>query len=144
MSSKWNTNQKLQATPKVCKKTPPQIPLPLQPFQHWPLPAYASWSDSQTPFESLLTGCTVLVPDPVSNRHFGSIVGDRGTLVLTLQYRPLTDDFEFTIALFIGGFYVQEVSVVFDEPKAGIPFETQLFTWDVPGTPQYVEGKILS
>jgi len=144
MSTKWNNNQKLQPTPKVCKLAPPQIPLPLQPFQHWPLPAYASWSDSQTPFESHLTGCTILVPDPTNNRHTGYIVGDRGSLHLKLQHRPTTDDFVYTVALYIDDTYVQEVTVTFDYPKAGIPFETQLFTWDIPGTPQYVESKILS
>lgn len=144
MSTKWNNALRLQKTPKVCKKVPRPPPPETTTFHRYPLQAFATWSDSQTPLEQQISGLTTLEAFPDIFEHDGWIQGERASLHLVLLWNEITLQFLYTITLYIGGIPVKSVSVRFTDPPAALPFTAGLFTWDTPGLPEIVTSKIYS
>lgn len=135
MSSKFNFQQKLQKTPPVCKKPPPELPPALRHFSNYPLQAYASWQGHGSPISELVVGQTILNPFPWTNRHWGVITGNPYWLEILLQFNPTTRQTHYTVSLFDQTGILDQRTVTVDDPQPGLPYEIGLFTWeDVPPT----------
>ncbi len=144
MSTKWNNNQRLQKTPKVCKIPTAAAALNLAAFADYPLQAFASWKNPSSPLEAFITGSAVLEPIPMSNLHFGRIQGSTHALELDLIYIPLTRIFNYTVSLMLGAAVLTVRMVQFDDEHPKLPFVAGLFTWEHDGTSDVVHSKIYS
>jgi len=144
MSTKWNNSQNLQPTPKVCKKGPDSFPVGTFDFANYPLQAYASWVDPFSPLDAMISGQTILDPNPVLYLHFGTIEGDPNYLEIDLIWNPITEQFGLVVQLLLGLAVIDSVQVNFSEPRPGIPFETELFLFEDPAHTRRVQCKIMS
>jgi len=144
MSTKWNNKQKLQKTPKVCKKVPPPPGPPTNTFHHYPLQAYGYWRDRQTPLEQEISGYTTLAAFPTFNYHEGWIRATRAALLLHLQWTPHLLQFTYTVSLYINDVFAHSHFVDFTDPTDELPFMAGMFTWETPGLPELIRSKIYS
>lgn len=144
MSTKWNNNQRLQKTPKVCKKPPDPLPLPAQAFQRYPLQAFASWKDPFSPLDALITGNVLLAAQPSINFHAGIIRGSTHSLELDLEWRPVAKEFVYRISLLLGAIVLDDRTVIFTHPIDELPFVAGMFTWEHDGSTAVVRSKIFS
>jgi len=144
MSTKWNNAQKLQKTPKVCKKQPPAFPPEFDEFQYHTLQAFASWSNPFSPLDGEIAGMVQLHAVPESHLHFGRILGVTHDIELDLIYDPDNETFYYTISLMAGSTVIDQRSVEFTSPTATLPFVAGLFTFDNDGTTSTVKSKIYS
>lgn len=144
MSSRFNKNQALQPTPKICHKGPGGWKYYDFVFPVYPLQAYAYWTDPYTPLDASIAGQTILDPYPASNLHFGVITGDPNHLEIDLIYIPAIEEFTLTIQLMEGTTTLDSVQKIWNEPLPIIPWQTHLITWDPPYQSYYVECRIFS
>ncbi len=144
MSSKFNSRQNLQGTPKVCKKGPTTFPVGTFDFAKYPLQAFASWHDPFSPLDGAISGQTELTPFPGLDLHFGTIEGNPNYLEIDLIWNPLTNEFGLVVQLLLGLAVLDSVQVNFAEPQPGIPFETELFLFEDPTHSRRVQCKIMS
>lgn len=144
MSTKWNNSQKLQKTPKVCKKGPADLPENLRQFRYYPLQAYASWDDRSGTQFHIISGIAQLQPSPISLEHVGWIQGDPNALRLILQWNPVDEVFVYTVELYFLSSLQRSVSVTFSDPRPALPWIAGLYTWHDYDTNEHVESKIYS
>lgn len=144
MSTKWNNAQKLQKTPKVCKKQPPDFPPEFDLFNRYPLQCYVYWSQPFTPVDGSLAGWTTLQAYPESNLHFGSVAATDISIEVDLLYNDVTKVFTLTVQILHYPDILESRSVQFSEPPAKLPFEFGLYTWEPGETTATVRIKILS
>ncbi len=143
-SSKWNNSQKLQKTPKVCKKGPdPKDPNTMR-FHYYPLQAEADWTSGLSPVEASISGMTTLIAEPMNHRHMGTITSGHLSLELVLQWFPSTQSFTYTISLFVSSVFEDAVFVDFSNPPPEIPFRAGMYTWYDPATQTTVHSIIMS
>lgn len=144
MSTKFNNAQKLQKTPKVCKKPPLALPPSLESFYGYPLQAYASWTNPFSPLDGSIAGLVALKPNPPGNLHFGRIQGDPHSLEIDLSWDPNQLEFLLVLTLLLGMTVIDSRSRTFSNPTPELPFAAGMFTWTNDGTTVYADCKILS
>jgi len=144
VNTRWNNNLRLQKTPKVCKKQPEALPPDLKTFQHYPLQAFALWSNPFSPMDARVSGNTLMAAEPLANLHFGEIKGVNFNIELDLFYDTLTEQFTITVSLLAGGGLLDQRARTFTDPKAVLPFSLAMITWDHDGTTDYVQVRIMS
>lgn len=144
MSSRFNNNQLLQPTPKICHEGPEGWKYYDFAFPVYPLQAYALWTDPFSPLDASISGTTILDPFSASDLHFGTITGDPNSLEIDLIYDLLNNEFSLIIQLMHGTTTLDAVAKTWDEPLPIIPWQAGLFVWDDPTTSFYVECKIYS
>lgn len=144
MSTKWNNGQRLQKTPKVCKKPPLALPPTLETFFGYPLQAYASWSNPFSPTDASIAGMVVLKAFPLSKLHFGKIAGDPHSLEIDLLYDPDSTTFFLTLSLIKGETVVDQRFRQWQNDLPVVPFAAGLFTWNNDGTTVHADCKVLS
>ncbi len=144
MSTKWNNSQKLQKTPKVCKKGPADLPENLRRFRYYPLQAYASWFDPFGSGKHDISGFTQLSAFPSTHQHIGWIRGDQDSLELILNWTPITQTFDYHVKLYSGDILEKTRVIEFSEPVPALPWMAGLFVWHDHVTTEHVESKIYS
>ncbi len=144
MSTKWNNHQRLQKTPAVCKKGPPDLPLDLRDFHGYPLQAYASWTRPGSTGLIDISGMTVLDANPAISSHAGRILGTNVWIDLLLVWNPIAQAFTYTVSLFENEMFSDARFVEFNKPTNQLPFAAGLFTWGDSTTSEIVTSKIYS
>ena len=144
MSSRFNKNQVLQPTPKICHKGPEGWKYYDFAFPVYPLQAYAIWTDPFTPLDASISGTTILNPLSTSNLHAGIISGDPNSIEIDLIYDLLNNEFSLVIQLMLGTTILDAVAKTWNEPPPFLPWTAGLFVWNDPATSFYVECKIYS
>jgi len=144
MSTKWNNHQRLQKTPKVCKKGPADLPLHLRNFHNYPLQAYASWFDPSGTTQHDIRGTTVLAADRHAITHDGWIHGNVDKLHLTLDWDYFYHLFTYTISLYEYDILQKSVQKTFIQPPPNLPWIAGMFTWHHYATNEHIESKIYS
>jgi len=144
MNTRFNNNQGLQATPKICRKGPEGWKYFDFFFPDYPLQAFASWQDPFTPLDATISGTAILDPFPASDLHFGIIQGDPNHLELDLIYNAAMQSFSLVIQLMLGATILDSVSAAWSEPSPVVPWKSEYFTWKPPAKSYLVECKIYS
>ncbi len=144
MSTKWNNHQRLQKTPKVCKKGPEDLPLHLQDFRNYPLQAYAHWRDLSTTVQHDISGIALLTPNRHALSHDGWIYGNVDKLRLTLDWDYFFHLFTYTVSLYEYGLFQKSVRKTFTQPPPNLPWIAGMFTWHDYATDEHIESKIYS
>jgi len=143
-SSKFNNAQKLQKTPKVCKKPPIPLPPSEETFGKYTLQGFATWRNAIFNPQVSLGGLAAMPPTNPLGTHKGLIEADPYGLEIVLFYNSFSKDFQLTINLRDHGFGVGTAIAFFTEPQPGIPFQTQLFNLSNPAIGTTVYARVFS
>lgn len=144
MGSKFNKNQTLQPTPKVCAKGPEGWRWFDYVFLVYPLQGYVYWHDPFSPLDATISGTAILDPNPPLNLHFGIVEGSTHNIEVDLIYIPATQQFSLILQLTLGGVVVDSRSHFWTEEPPLIPWDSGLIIWSNPPHPVYVECRIYS
>lgn len=144
MSTKWNNAQKLQKTPKVCKKGPDDLPPELQQFRYYPLQAWIDWKDTISSDPFTIAGIVDLEAFPASNVHNGSLRTETFILTANLAHHVFPHLFTYTVTVTIIGVGSDAVLTQFTEPLAELPFTAGQFTWIRDSGNNVIQSKIYS
>jgi hypothetical protein len=144
MSTKFSSGQKLQKTPRVCKKPPPDLPDTLEYFVNYQLQGFASWTLPAVTHPEQISGIAKLDPDPVAMNHQGEAGTHYAALRIELYWRAPSNDFLLLVRLIRYGIEQDRRSIVFSNVSPGLPFSAGLFTWNDPVLQEYVSCKIFS
>jgi len=144
MSSKWNNNQKMQKTPKVCKPPPPPPPDPIVMFRDFPLQGFASWTGQGTPIDGTMCGMATLAADPPNHVHEGNVVAEPFTVNLHLHWNPVTTLFTLTARLYLYTSQQAMYTKTWFDPAPQLAFSAGLFTWDADAPYRRVATRLFS
>jgi len=144
MSTKFNQMQKLQKTPKICKKGQKPLPPAAMDFTKWPVIAFVSWITTVVSDFSHLSGLIELRPTGNPNVKFGMITAEPFAISATLTHEPPAGRFEYELVLFQAGLPIQTVSTTFRYVGPLLPFSAGMFTWNIADGQHIVTSKLWS
>jgi len=144
MSSKFGGRSAVQKPPAVCKKAPPPDVVPRPPFNEWFFQGYASWYDPAGTDRVLISGPFTMVPDLPDHIWIGSVEQAPYSLLVTMEWFPTINRFDFTIELFFQGSIVGRKDVNQVEPRSADPFDSGMIIFTQPPGLERIDCRIMS